>query len=391
MLEKELADLHADCMQKAQDFEMEVKSRAEELKALAEAKKVIKESTGGEGGAEDLTYDLNQEGVSLLQMSTGADLADFEAVRFVRDLARKQRSPALAQLAVRMQAAMRGGAAVGDDQFAKVKELIKEMIERLLKQAEAEAAHKAFCDKEMAETKEKKADKEDEIAKLTAAIDRMTARFKLLKDEVATLQKELAELAAAQAEMDKVRAEEKAVFEANKPELEEGLEGVRLALKILNEYYAKEGKAHEAGQGASTGIIGLLEVIESDISKALAEMISVEEAAAAKYDKETKENEILKVTMEQDVKYKTKEAKELDEKIAEATSDRSGVQAELDAVLEYLAKLEDQCIAKPEPYEERVRRREAEIAGLKEALQILEGEAVLLQRASVRRLRGPSA
>merc|ERR1719171_3090768 len=74
-LEKELADLHADCMQKAQDFEMEVKSRAEELKALAEAKKVIKEATGGEGGAEDLTYDLNQEGVSLLQMSTGADLA----------------------------------------------------------------------------------------------------------------------------------------------------------------------------------------------------------------------------------------------------------------------------------------------------------------------------
>merc|ERR1719160_1511128 len=262
------------------------------------------------------------------------------------------------------------------------------MIERLLKQGEAEAAHKAFCDEEVAETKEKKADKEDEIAKLTAAIDRMTARSKLLKDEVATLQKELAELAAAQAEMDKVRAEEKAVFEANKPELEEGLEGVKLALKILREYYAKEDKAHEAGEGASTGIIGLLEVIESDISKALAEMISVEEAAAAKYDKETKDNEILKVTMEQDVKYKTKEFKELDEKIAEATSDRAGVQAELDAVLEYLAKLEDQCIAKPEPYEERVRRREAEIAGLKVALQILEGEAMLIQKSSVRRLRG---
>merc|ERR1719171_1231491 len=157
---------------------------------------------------------------------------------------------------------------------ARSKLLKKEMIERLLKQAEAEAAHKAFCDKEMAETKEKKADKEDEIAKLTAAIDRMMARTKLLKEEVATLQKELAELAAAQAEMDKVRAEEKAVFEANKPELEEGLEGVKLALKILREYYAKEDKAHEAGEGASTGIIGLLEVIESDISKALAEMIS---------------------------------------------------------------------------------------------------------------------
>merc|ERR1719158_1878372 len=80
-------------------------------------------------------------------------------------------------------------------------------------------------------------------------------------------------------------------------------------------------------------------------------------------------------TMEQDVKYKSKEAKELDEQVSEATSDRANVQAELDAVLEYLAKLTDRCVAKPMSYEERAKRREAEIAGLKEALTILEGEA----------------
>merc|ERR1719218_294056 len=175
----------------------------------------------------------------------------------------------------------------------------------------------------------------------------MTARSAQLKEEVSALQKELAELAATQAEMDKLRAEEKAVFDASKPELEEGLTGVKLALKILREYYAKEDKAHQAAEGAATGIIGLLEVVESDISKELAEIISVEEAAAAKYEKETKENEILKVTMEQDVKYKTKEHMELDEAIAEATSDRETVKSDLDAVLKYLASLEDQCIAKP--------------------------------------------
>merc|ERR1719191_537668 len=98
----------------------------------------------------------------------------------------------------------------------------------------------------------------------------------------------------------------------------------------------------------------------------------------------------MKVTKEQDVKYKTKEAKELDASVAEHSSDREGSQAELDAVLDYYEKLKEQCIEKVEPYEERKKRREAEIAGLKEALGILEGTAVLLQKGKVHALRGVS-
>merc|ERR1719191_2630179 len=115
-------------------------------------------------------------------------------------------------------------------------------------------------------------------------------------------------------------------------------------------------------------------------------MISIEDAAAAAYEKQTKENEIAKTTKEQDVKYKTKEAKSLDKSAAEHTSDREGLQTELDAVLDYWEKITEQCIAKPEPYEERKKRREAEIAGLKEALAILEGEAALIQKGAVRHI-----
>merc|ERR1719359_467891 len=100
----------------------------------------------------------------------------------------------------------------------------------------------------------------------------------------------------------------------------------------------------------------------------------------ASYEKETKENEIEKATKEQDVKYKTKEATDLDKAVAEASSDRGSAQAELDAVNEYLAKIKEQCIAKAEPYAEKKRRREEEISGLKEALEILNGEAVLIQQ-----------
>merc|ERR1719261_2309994 len=287
-----------------------------------------------------------------------------------------------------MAAAMRAGRRSGADPFAKVKGLISDMIEKLEKEAEADATEKAYCDKEMAETEAKKADKEADIEKLSTQIDSMSAKSAKLKEEVATLEKELSQLAKAQAEMDKLRAEEKGAFDKNSAEMEKGIKGVKLALKVLNEYYAKEGKSHSSADGAGSGIIGLLEVCESDFTKGLAEMTATEQTAASDYDRETKENEITKATKDQDVKYKTKESKGLDKSVTEATADRSGVQEELDAVNEYYDGIKARCIAKAETYAERVKRREAEIAGLKEALTILEGEAVLLQRTSKHTLRG---
>merc|ERR1719262_95053 len=313
--------------------------------------------------------------VSSMRITSGADLAHFEAVRFVRDLARKQHSNALAQLASRMASAIRFSSGTGADPFAKVKGLIADMISKLEEEAEADATHEAFCDKEIAESDVKHADKTAEIKKLTASIDQMSARSAQLKEEVAALQKALADLAASQAEMDKLRQEEHAAFETNKAEMEKGLEGVKLALKILTEYYAKDPD-HVAAEGAGGGIIGLLEVIESDFSKGLAEMVATEESSQSAYETETKENEIDKANKDQDVKYKTKESVDLDKAVAEATSDRAGVQTELDAVNEYLAKLHQECDEVAEPYAETKRRREAEIAGLKEALDILDGAAV---------------
>merc|ERR1740127_153513 len=72
-----LATLHQDCMKGAEDFEAETKSRGEELKALATAKKVIAEATSG---AADLSYGFEQVSffqLSRSKLSSGADLANF--------------------------------------------------------------------------------------------------------------------------------------------------------------------------------------------------------------------------------------------------------------------------------------------------------------------------
>lgn len=381
---KRLEEVHHECMTKAADFESEVAARGEELKALATAKKIIIEKTGG---AAKQSYGLEQ--VSFLQIKSRTstrDSAGLAALRVVRQLAKTQGSRAILALADRMATAARLGALHGDDPFAKIKGMISEMIEKLLKEAEEEATKKAYCDKEMGETKAKKEDMTEEVEDLTAKIDKMTAESKKLKEEVAVLSKELTDLAKSQAEMDKVRMEEKEIFDKNSAEMKEGIEGIQMALKVLRDYYAKDASLLQAekASGAGAGIIGLLEVAESDFSKGLEEMTSAEETSAAEYEKATKENSVAKATKEQDVKYKSKDAKALAKSAAELTSDREVVQTELDAVLEYYAKIKEECVAKPEPYEERKKRREAEIAGLKEALQILEGEAVFLQDGSAR-------
>merc|ERR1719171_729897 len=281
---KTKSTLHQDCMNAAEEFELSTKSRGEELNALATAKKIIKESTGGAAGQ---SYDFNQ--LSFLQVASSADLAKIEAVRFVRDLARKSKSPALAQLASRMASVMRLGSAAGDP-FAKVKGLITDMIATLESEAEEDASQKAYCDKEMSETNAKKDELTAESDKLSTKIAQDKAASAKLKEEVATLQKELAGMASAKAEADKVRSEEKADYDKNSAEMKQGIEGVKMALKVLKEYYAK-GDA-TAAEGAGSGIIGLLEVCESDFTKGLTEMTAQEETAAANHETYSKQNEI---------------------------------------------------------------------------------------------------
>jgi len=191
----------------AADHEATVKSRNEELNAIATAKKVLSETTSG---AVSQSYSFLQV---VSQMQNRADLANVEVVRLVKKLAKTHHSAALAQLASRIGSVLRYGAADGDDVFAKVKSLITDMISKLEAEAKSEATEKAYCDEELAKTEAKKSELENDISRLTSKIDLAAAKSAGLKEDVKTLQAELATLSREQAEMDSIRAEEKAAFD----------------------------------------------------------------------------------------------------------------------------------------------------------------------------------
>merc|ERR1719160_2460639 len=109
--------------------------------------------------------------------------------------------------------------------------MIQEMIEKLVAEAQKEASHKAFCDKEMSETKAKRDDKQSDLDDLNTKIDAATSKIAKLKEEIATLQSELAAIAKAH--------EEAAAWKEAKADYESGVEGVGMALQVLRDYYAE--------------------------------------------------------------------------------------------------------------------------------------------------------
>merc|ERR1712008_406456 len=400
--EETLATSRSTCMKVGADHEMTVKAREEELKVIAEAKKILVETTSG---GVDQTYSLLELSAAS-KLQTRTDLAHAEVVVLVKRLAREHHSAALAQLASRVAAVLQYGAANGEDPFKKVKGLIEDMITQLEEEAVAEAQEKAYCDEKLGKTKAKKEELDDDLSKQTVKIDQATSKSAKLKEEVQELESELGALTKLQAEMDKIRQETHADYMKAKEELELGLKGVRMALGKLREYYGgaaflQDGSqlaalmqqpapppAHKKSSGAGQGIISILEVCESDFAENLAKENTEESDAQAEYDKTTQEIKVGKTLKEQDVKYKTQEIKALSKALTELTADKESAETEHAAVMEYYEKIKERCIAKPETYEERKARREAEIAGLKEALSILENETAFMQRKSRRHMRG---
>merc|ERR1719310_1399844 len=70
------------------------------------------------------------------------------------------------------------------DPFEKIKGLINDMIEKLLKEAQAEATHEAFCQEEMGKTKKAQADKTMKLDKFSTRVDQSSSKLSELTESI---------------------------------------------------------------------------------------------------------------------------------------------------------------------------------------------------------------
>merc|ERR550514_274181 len=118
---------------------------------------------------------------------------------------------------------------------------------------------------------------------------------------------------------------------------------------------------------------------EEDFTTLLAEAEATEDEAAKAFESLSNENKVSKTSKETEAKGKASEAKSLKVQLEHNKEDHASVSKELDAVLAYIDKLKPECESKAMSYEEKKAARDAEIEGLKEALNILSGPVSLAQ------------
>jgi len=379
---KYLADLTATCEQKASDFEARQQLRAEEIVAIEKAIEIISSEAVAGNAEKHLPTMLQKSSFSQLRSDLNTQVQN-RVAKFLEGRAKKLNSRVLSALAVH----------VADDPFKKVKKMIKDLIVRLMEEANEEAEHKGWCDTELSTNEQTRKEKTEAVETLHAEIDQLEASIAKLTEDISELTKAVAELDAAMAKATKLRQEEKA---KNTETIEDSVEAqtaVAQAITVLKEFYAKAAEStallqqqpaapeifeteYKGMQAENGGVIGMLEVIESDFARLESDTKAAEATAQKEYDQFMTDSKVDKAQKTTDIEHKT--AKKQDEEQAKTTKEKDleGTQKELDAALAYFDKLKPSCVDAGVSYEDRVARRKEEIESLQEALRILNGEDI---------------
>jgi len=370
-----LGTLTSECGEARENWAGRQASAKEEMGVIEKAKSILADrvnvfvQVGGKSGAKHDDDDEDDSKTAAMRQAV---------VNKLKDLSHTFSSYALMEMV----------SVASADPFEKVRGLVEEMIAKLVNEANEEATQKAFCDEEIGKSKKSQQEKSMTADKLTSRIDKAASTKAELGQAVKDLQNEIAQLDAGTSQAQSIRTEEHATYTKSSADFKQAAEAVAAAIGVLKEYYegalvqvsSSSNKAPSFGgakSDAASSIISILEMSEENFTKMYMQVETEEGEAARAHDKLSQENKVSKAAKEAEAKAAESEIKSLEVALKNNNEDLSMTSKELDAVLSYLDKLKPQCETKAMSYAEKKARREAEIEGLKEALQILDGSALL--------------
>merc|ERR1719160_1017800 len=347
--EKYLSDMVSGCQMKSEDFEARQKLRQEELVALEKATEILKSGDVSGSGEAYLPTLVQKSSFAMLRSSQntgGTQLLQERVSQFLKEKADSLHSRRLSLLATH----------VASDPFAKVKKMIKDLIIRLMEEANQETEHKGWCDAELSVNKVTREKKTEAVNTLTAEVEQLTADIAKLTQEVADLRAEVTAIDKAVAEATAIRTEEKAKNAATIADAKEAQVAVSQALAVLKEFYAKAAEATALVQQPSA-MDDAPETFSAPYKGLGSDTTSAEEAAAQEYKDFMNDSEVDKAIKTTDADNKEKTITRKSGDLTETKKDLKGTQEELDAALAYYDKLKPSCVDSGVSYDDRVARR----------------------------------
>lgn len=278
-----------------------------------------------------------------------------------------------------------------DGPFDKIRGLISDMIEKLVREANDDASQKEFCDGALKSSKQDQEEKSIKSDKLQARIGKATATRDALQESIKELTREIAELDRSFAAATKMRQEEHNTFRSSYADYKEAEKAVEAAMAELKGYYqslslaqSSDTTVRKAGsrrqpefggskKDASNGIIAILETCLRDYSQMSVEILSAEKDGEDSFKVMTEETKVAKAAKEAEVRAAQSEVRSLAVALDASNEDFKMVGQELDAIDAYLQKLKPQCEQQALSQQEAVKKRQDEIKGLREALAIIGG------------------
>lgn len=304
------------------------------------------------------------------------------------------------QLAVLAQTAESSSAA---DIFAEIKKTIVGMIDNLQTQAAQAQDHKGSCDKRILESSTKRDDANKKMEGLNSEVVQGQARRDKLLEDIDLLSKDIAFIDTQVKNASKAREEESKENAADIEEAQFALSGLDGAMAVIKTFYgkskqnavntsakvslleeeaspasdapdasSKNKEAYKGSQDASTGIIGMLEVIQSDFQRTITETKANEEKAKKEHDKFLGETKVAKAGKTKAKETNDQFLKETKEKLDQDLSSMGTQLTVLKGSLKELAALDKEC-GVGVTFEERAAARAREIDALKEAIQMMDG------------------
>jgi hypothetical protein len=333
---KYLSDLEATCSQKASDFEARPQLRAGEIEALTQATEVLAGGAVSGAAAEHLPALVQVKGHSFAQMrAVSNNPTQLRVAAYLKDAGDRIHSKVLSALSVRE----------AYDPFKTVKKMIKDMVVKPMEQAAEEQEHKGWCDTELATNEQTRKEKTEAVEALHAEIDELEATIAQLSNEITELNQAIADSDKAMEEATQMRETEKAKNTKTIADAKAASEAVANGLNVVQEFYAKAGQATAllqkkamAGQPAifdeaftgmrseTGGVIGMIEVIQSDFARLESETTASEAAAAKEYSSFMSDSAADKASKTTDVQHKTAKRQNASQFLTERKDDLSGTQ-----------------------------------------------------------------